>query len=85
MVPTVGMPWRQIRTSVFGPSVNVWFWLWPSSERSAGRLPASTCTETRRRARREQLAAELEQLALAAGRRAGRDHGAGESGECKAC
>ena len=46
MVPTVGMPWRQISTSDFAPSVNVWFWLWPSIERSAGRLPASTCTET---------------------------------------
>jgi hypothetical protein len=45
--PTFGIPWLQTSTSLFVPSVKVWFCDWPSMARSAAWLPPSTviCTD----------------------------------------
>ena len=64
-MPTCGTPCDQISTSVPEPSVNTWFWLAPIIARRAGLLPVSTCNRNVagvRAGRREQLAAEPEEL-----------------------
>ena len=42
-MPTcVGVPWLHLRNTVLASVKNVCTWLWPSSDRRAGRLPFST-------------------------------------------
>ena len=46
-MPTfVGIPFVHLRKTVLSPVANVCSWLWPSSERSAARLPFCTVTVT---------------------------------------